>query len=532
MKYDLKIIKNIFGENMSILCRELFPTILDNPGMLSNIILSHFYPNHFLFNDILANNLLNDFKDYIYSFILNKDEININEKRTPFEILKEKGYTLYECHTENDIQKFKKYFDEREELCFFRDNRLEKCYVFFAIKDNALELNRNDFINPRRQDEYGISVISIQFTKDYSHTLSIKNRYNHSVTNPDSTFSNNLDNIASGLTSAFYNTYGLKQNNVSNSFEIPDYVLANDGKYYKYNYEINNVYYCLDNIIIDNFEVKKFPKEKYIIADYFIIDLVNKKIRLYDNNIKDSFLNDVVSIQKIETKNIDNNKKIYIKTLNNKMITIVLNNKNQISEYDNEYIEIIDNYFLCFNNTLKRINLPNVHTIMDYFLYYNNYLENINIKNVKYIGHYFLYNNIYLTSLNISNVQSIGNYFMYYNEKIINLDAYNVQTIGNSFLLSNNAIKYLLLPNVLSIGNSFLYTNNSLISIDMPKIIIINDGFLYKNNVLININAENLQVVGDYFLTNNTTLKNINLPNIKISEENSNLYINKYKIGR
>ena len=247
MADDLKIIKNKFGENMSNLCKELFPTILENPGLLSNIMLSHFYPNHFLFNDILANNLLNDFKDYIYSFIISKDEININEKRTPFEILKEKGYTLYECHTESDIQKFKKYFNKREELCTFRDNRLEKCYVFFAIKDNALELNRNDFINPQRQDEYGTSVISIQFTKDDSQTLSIKNRYNHSVTNPDSTFSNNLDNIAIGLTSAFYNTYGLKQNIISNNFEIDNYVYANDEKYYKYNYEINNVYYCPNN---------------------------------------------------------------------------------------------------------------------------------------------------------------------------------------------------------------------------------------------------------------------------------------------
>ncbi|MDD5865715.1 MAG: leucine-rich repeat protein [bacterium] len=532
MADDLKIIKNKFGENMSNLCKELFPTILENPGLLSNIMLSHFYPNHFLFNDILANNLLNDFKDYIYSFIISKDEININEKRTPFEILKEKGYTLYECHTESDIQKFKKYFNKREELCTFRDNRLKKCYVFFAIKDNALELNRNDFINPQRQDEYGTSVISIQFTKDDSQTLSIKNRYNHSVSNPDSTFSNNLDNIAIGLTSAFYNTYGLKQNIISNNFEIDNYVYANDEKYYKYNYEINNVYYCPNNIIIDNFEVKKFPKEKYIIADYFIIDLVNKNIRLYDNKIQDSFLNDLVNIENIEVNNITSNKKIFIKTNNGQIKTIILDNKNQIIEYDNEYIKQIDNYFLSFNNAIKKINLPNVNSIPDYFLYYNNSLENININNVKYIGNYFLYNNIYLRSLNIPNVQSIGNYFMYYNESIINLDACNVQTIGNSFLLSNDSIKYLMLPSVLSIGNSFLYSNNSLISIDMPNIIIINDGFLYNNKVLINFNAENLQIIGDYFLTNNTTIENINLPNIKIIGENSSSCINRYRISR
>ena len=36
------------------------------------------------------------------------------------------------------------------------------------------------------------------------------------------------------------------------------------GDPYKYNYEINNVYYCPDNIIIDNFRVKPYDKEKYL----------------------------------------------------------------------------------------------------------------------------------------------------------------------------------------------------------------------------------------------------------------------------
>ena len=44
----------------------------------------------------------------------------------------------------------------------------------------------------------------------------------------------------------------LNKSNIEKLY-IPGYTVAEDGKYYKYNYEINNIYYCPDNIIIDNF---------------------------------------------------------------------------------------------------------------------------------------------------------------------------------------------------------------------------------------------------------------------------------------
>ena len=85
-------------------------------------------------------------------------------------------------------------------LCSFAIKRLQTHHVFFAVKDNALNLKRSDFINPLREDEYSTSVISIQFTKGFNNRISIKSRYNHSVDNPDATFYNNLENIVPGLT--------------------------------------------------------------------------------------------------------------------------------------------------------------------------------------------------------------------------------------------------------------------------------------------------------------------------------------------
>ena len=64
---DLEIIKKKYGENMMKLCRELFPSILEEEGVLSKIILSNFYPNHNLYDDIIDNKLENNFKNYIYN---------------------------------------------------------------------------------------------------------------------------------------------------------------------------------------------------------------------------------------------------------------------------------------------------------------------------------------------------------------------------------------------------------------------------------------------------------------------------------
>ena len=205
--------------------------------------------------------------------------------KTPEELLAQVGYELKECHSEEDIQSYKKYYAKGEELCTFNGGRLNRCRIFFAVKRDVDKIRRKDYSNPKREDEYGTSVLSIQFTKDETNMLSIKNRYNNTVNNPDATFSNNLDNIIPGLTESFEKHYGIVQKYNNKDFEIEGYVRANDGKYYKYNYEINNIYYCPDNIIIDNFAVKRYAKEKYMIIDYFILNLVNKKIYLYDEKI-------------------------------------------------------------------------------------------------------------------------------------------------------------------------------------------------------------------------------------------------------
>ena len=199
---DLKIIKKYYGEKMSHLCRELFPTILETPGKLSEIILNTFEPSRLLYEDLMRFNLKLHFQNLIYG-LYGVEDTDEPVTKTPEELLDEAGYILYECHSEKDIQSFKKYYAPGEALCTFHGGRLERCHVFFAVKKNVDQIKREDFKCPHRQDEYGTSVISIQFSRGSTNTISIKNRYNHRVENPDATFSNNLDNIILGLSDSF-----------------------------------------------------------------------------------------------------------------------------------------------------------------------------------------------------------------------------------------------------------------------------------------------------------------------------------------
>ena len=74
--------------------------------------------------------------------------------------------------------------------------RLDRCVVFWAVKKDADKMKREDYKTPQREDEYGTSVMSIQFSKGGLCTVSIKNRYHHRVNIPDATCGNNLDRIA------------------------------------------------------------------------------------------------------------------------------------------------------------------------------------------------------------------------------------------------------------------------------------------------------------------------------------------------
>ena len=484
---DLKVIKKKYGEKMARFCRNSFPILLEKPGKLSKLLMDNFYESHSLFDDIVTAGVESDFKNYIYSLVDVENNIEATEIKSPEELMSEVGYDLFECYTEEDIQSYKKYYAPGEELCTFRGGRLHRCRVFFAVKKNVFDIRREDFKNPTRQDEYGTSVISIQFTKDGSNTLSIKNRYNHRVNNPDATFSNNLDNIIPGLTDSFKKYKGIVQIHRNSVFEISGYVRANDGKYYKYNYEINNVYYCPNNIIIDNFEVKKYDKSRYLIIDYFIIDMSkdSKSISLYDNELSDSFCSLVKEIKKIDIKNNGSEKKIIILGSNN------------------EYLEIL----IDRDGKIISIKMDNIYNIGDNFLLRNDVLQELYVSNLKKIGNFFLSRNKTLQTLELHDLTEIGVYFLRWNEELRELYAPKLTKVGNHFLTHNLALKKLILPNLTEVGNDFLFCNEVLEELYAPNLTKVGIYFLYYNQALRTIDFPRLTNVGNFFLFCNKSFK-------------------------
>ena len=535
MEKDLKWIKKHYGEKFSHLCRELFPTILDTEGLLPKILENSFLPSRELYDDLTSRDLTAEFKNYVYSQANVENKYGKKTNLSPEELMDRAGYILYpECQTEKDIQSFRLYYyrgeptpkytggtpayREGEELCTFNGGRLNTCRVWFAVRKDVDKIKREDFKNPRREDDYGTSVISIQFTKTKPSTLSIKNRYNHTIhdVNPDATFSNNLDNIIEGLTQAFTDKYNIKLSNKKiNPLEIPDYVQAGDGKFYKYNFEIDNVYYCPNNIIIDNGEVKQFNKDKFIVLENFILDIENKKIINYDDKSKDSFPKSVGKIKNIKRIPSKDGLTIQITPEEGELVEIKLDNHNQIVGYSNpNIIKIYDN-FLLVNRSLTELNLPNVQQIGDYFLYNSNSLTELNLPNVQQIGNGFLFYNNSLTKLNLPNVQQIGGDFLLDNKSLTKLNLPNVREIGYCFLNNNDSLTELNLPNVQQIGDCFLRYNNSLKELNLPNVQQIGNDFLYNSNSLTELNLPNVQQIGHSFLEYNDSLTELNLPNVR-----------------
>ena len=538
MNKDLKIIKKKYGENMMHLCRELFPTILEKEGILSQVILDSFEVSHELYNDLISNNLVVAFENYIYERLDYKTDKIVKIIKNPKELLSEAGYDLYECHTEGEIQAFKKYYSPGEELCTFRGGRLENCYVFFAVKKNIEEIKRANFHNPDRQDLYGTSVLSIQFTRDDAHHLSIKNRYNHTVVNPDATFSNNLDNIIPGLTDSFEKCYGMVQKYNSNNFEIPNYVCVG-GKYYKYNYEIDNVYYCPNNIIIDNYEVKRLDKGRYILLDYYILDLQNKEIKSYQPI--DSFPSTIGKITKIEVKKDPEEKRIKIETVDGNVF-VGLDKNNNIIYYQNDTVKKISDNFMRYNVTLSNLKLPQAQIIENSFLYHNKALEvielpecretgknflrsNTSIKNVylpkaEHLGFGFLLRNETLEVIELPECREIRGHFLEGNTNIKSVYLPQVQIIGRWCLSNNKALETIELPECREIGEFFLADNRNIKSIYLPKAKIIKDAFLFMNEALESIELPECRKIEGDFLKNNKNIKSIYLPKVSIIPSN------------
>lgn len=382
---------------------------LEDKKMFNKILGAYldkcFNKNSRLFDDVIKNDIGNKFVEYILlsaNISMHKSKTEKKPKKIVSELnakdlFSEAGYILYpECKTVKDVMAFKRYYDqERDEvLCTYKDvaGRLSTCRIWFAIKKDVDQINRDnpEFHIPEREDRYGTSVLSIQVDKR-SGILSIKNRYNDGVENPDNTFDSNLDYIIPGLSDAFQKQFRVhfpKMGELEEPFELPDYINVG-GKFYHYNYLIQkqdksgDVYYCDNNVIIDNFKVQQLKLHQMLI-DYFVFDFNKKEIKLYDEGISDCFCD---TIGKITGMHHDaDNTTLTINVEEGEDVILKLDSRKRIVSYYNpNLIECGDGLF-HFNVVLKDISLPKLQACGHDFITLAEELNEINLPSLKTCG--------------------------------------------------------------------------------------------------------------------------------------------------
>lgn len=555
MTEELKKIKDMYGEKMMQICRRNFATLLDTPGVLYDILSNHIAPTHSLADDIIDRYAEEEFKDFILAFTDTKEKEIVDTGKNPFELMREAGYILRECRNEEDIQSFKHYYKEGEALCTFNGGRLNRCRVFFAVKENASSLKREDFTEPKREDEYGTSVISIQFSHGALNTLSIKNRYNHTVNNPDATFFNNLENIIPGLTRSFEKAYRLNivseteheynlltddlpytqgyippRDENGNEIEIDDKKKV-ERKYYRYNFEANGIYFCENNIIIKDGKVIDYynkDKGRYIVADNYIIDTHEKTIYPYSyqdekeienkgkEKPKDAFttsITEVGEIKNITLQKDNGNRVIKIKYTDGKEVFITIDKTNSIVGYKNEYIKKLNQGFMLENRKLRQLSVDNVEIVESECLPHNGGMEELSLPNALCLGHNFFNHNSYMRKLNIPKVIEMGNYALENNRRLEELIAPSLERIGYKVLYENQALRGLSLPNVKYIADYFVNQNGGCWKmIYMPKLIKLFGGAFSSIRSVDYINMDSVEEIGPLFLYSEEYLRELSLP--------------------
>ena len=408
--------------------------------------------------------------------------------KNPLELLSDAGYDAFVVENAEQKNSIKKYFRLGEELCTFGDpHRHENYYMIHAVKRGADKIKPSD--HPERQDEYGTSVISIQIAKSGGF-ISIKNRYNHTVHNPDNTFDSNPDKIIPGLTNSLKQYFHVDFNTAKS--EMPDNFRIVNDQLVRYNYEINNIYFGPDYYFSGS-EITKLNNDFQVMLDYFVLDK------------RTGQLSDPSGIG-----NHDCSYKILADLFNGKKIEVKKNKSEQQLFADGIHVATVKNGQILY------LDLPNVTEIGINFLRYNKCLTSINLPNVTKIGGNFLYFNVNLTSTNLPNVTKIGDGFLENNKRLTSINLPNVTKIGSWFLQCNKRLKSINLPNVKQIGGNFLQNNKRLKSFDLPNVTEIGYGFLQYNECLTSINLPNVTEIGIAFLQQNKRLKSINAPNISV----------------
>ncbi len=485
-----------------------------------------------------------------------RGESKYHTDKNPLELLSDAGYDAFVVKTEEQKNSIKKYFRYGEALCTFGDaTRHENYYMIHAVKRGADKIKPAQ--KPQRQDEYGTSVISIQIAKTGGF-ISIKNRYNHTVDNPDATFNNNPDEIIPGLSESLKKYFDVDFN-VSHAPMPHNYRMVND-QLVRYNCEINNIYFGPDYYFSGS-KITKLNTDYELMLDCFILNIKTGEIsdiaqehkffthhRYLDTGIQtdsaSTILNIVCRGKKITVQKNPQNKTERKIFADDKHI-ITVNNNGDIVELNMPGIKILYDGFLHNNHSLRSFYAPDCEIIEDDCLI-DAPLEKLYIPAAKKVGHNFCFhNNQNLSELYAQNVEEFGNNCFSYNQTNQPLNFPKLKKTGEGFFLRNENAPEIYMPNVEYFGRNCLLYNKviqvaefpklrktdahfmgsveNLKSLSVPELRVAGDGFLANNNSVKFLNAPKLELPGQCFLQDNTTLIELNAPNVYYAASNKDI---------
>lgn len=416
----------------------------------------------------------------------------IQETRDPIKLLNDAGYDAFyvnNLHQQNSIEK---YFESYEKLCTFNDpSRYKNYYIIHAVKKNVDDIKRSN--SPKREDEYGTSVISIQIAKSGGF-ISIKNRYNHTVDNPDATFNNNPDNIIPGLTESLKHKFGVDF--MTQSAEMPDNFRMINNQLVRFNYEIDNVYYD-EKYYFSGSEITKLNPDYEVMIDNVILDVRTGTIRTVNDGTQDlaNILNDEISGAGVKVEKD--------KSTGETIIYITDENKNS------------QELARTKNGCMTSLHLYRTQEIGSRFPRGNKWLKTLYAPNLKKIGGRCFSGAKNLENLYIPELEEMGLDCFARAEKLSELNAPKLKKMGNGCFARTRKIKKLYIPELEKMGVSCLCSNDELSELNAPKLKEMGGGCFGYNPKLEKLYIPELEEIRDGVFANIKHLKELNAPKLK-----------------
>ena len=222
----------------------------------------------------------------LLNYLASLKEVKIQTVKKPKffgDLLHLAGYEYLIADTREKQDSIKHFYRKGEVICTIGSDRYQHYHVVHAWKKNAKEILPES--QPTRDGEYGTSVVSIQIAKRGGF-ISIKNRYNHTVSCCDNTLNSNPDNIINGLSASLKDHFNVdfssKKEEISGRYHIYRNMIL------KYNFEISGVFVG-ETFYLKNGELHEINKDNEIVLDYFVLDLKTKKL-LNPIGSEDAFL--------------------------------------------------------------------------------------------------------------------------------------------------------------------------------------------------------------------------------------------------